>query len=163
MDVYLCDVYLVIQAAENVANPDQCRLCDLEQAVDKGPKKRKPIPKLAKELLSDSKVQFFLPEKLNQDRLEVLFSKLRQSLGDSDNPTVEEVRHRIIALLVSGRHIMAPQNTNSVVSREEDASFLPKRKNTKNSEQITELGGQYDGSSCNLTFNLNIYMQMCSV
>ena len=86
---------------------------------------------LAKDLLSTGKVQFLFPEKLNQDRLEVLFSKLRRSLGDSDNPTVEEVRHRIIALLVSGRHIMAPQNANSVVSQEDDASFLPKRKKQK--------------------------------
>ena len=86
---------------------------------------------LVKELLGEDGVEFIMPEKLNQDRLEVFFGKLRRSLGDSDNPTVEQARHRILGLLVAGRQVLAPRNTNSVVELDEGNIYLPKRKSYK--------------------------------
>ena len=40
---------------------------------------------LTRALLAQEGAQFFLPEKLNQDRLEIFFAKLRRGCGDSDN------------------------------------------------------------------------------
>ena len=75
-----------------------------------------------------TRVKYIIPEKLNQDRLEVFFGKLRRSCGDNENPTVQEARHRIIALLVAGRHILAPKSTNSVVEQDAEGVCLPKKK-----------------------------------
>ena len=84
---------------------------------------------LSRALLAEEGAQFLLPEKLNQDRLEVFFAKLRRGCGDSDNPTVEEARHRIVSLIVAGRQVMAPRNANCVVDEEgEREVFMPKRK-----------------------------------
>ena len=60
---------------------------------------------LTRALLAEDGALFLLPEKLNQDRLEVFFAKLRRGFGDYDNPTVEEARHRIVSLIVAGRHV----------------------------------------------------------
>lgn len=67
---------------------------------------------LTKILLAEPGAQFVLPEKLNQDRLETFFGKLRRGCGDSDNPTVEQARHRILALIVAGRCFIPPKNRN---------------------------------------------------
>ena len=84
---------------------------------------------LSQEVLSEPGADFLMPEKLNQDRLEVFFAKLRRTCGDSDNPTVEEARHRILALLVAGRSILAPRRANSVVDEETELNFfMPRRK-----------------------------------
>jgi hypothetical protein len=73
-----------------------------------------------------------LPEKLNQDRLEVFFAKLRRGCGDSDNPTIEEARHRIVSLLVAGRQVMAPRNANSVIDDDGEIDvFMPRRKHRR--------------------------------
>ena len=79
-------------------------------------------------LLAEEGAQFLLPEKLNQDRLEVFFAKLRRTCGDSDNPTIEEAWHRIIALLVAGRHIMPPQKANSTTDDNDELAYMPKRR-----------------------------------
>ena len=84
---------------------------------------------LSQEVLSEPGADFLMPEKLNQDWLEVFFAKLRRTFGDSDNPTVEEARHRILALLVAGRSILAPRRANSVVDEETELNlFMPRRK-----------------------------------
>lgn len=82
---------------------------------------------LVKDILSEQGSKFFLPEKINQDRLEVLFSKLRRSVGDSDNPTIDDVRYRIIGLLVAGRHAVTPKNSNSISVDDGDCNYLPKK------------------------------------
>ena len=53
-----------------------------------------------------------MPEKLNQDKLELLFAKLRRSVGDGDNPSVEEVGHRFLSLLITGSKTITPRNAN---------------------------------------------------
>ena len=83
---------------------------------------------LAPILLSEEGAQFLLPEKFNQDRLEVFFAKLRRGCGDSDNPTIEEARHRIVSLLVAGRHVMAPRNANCVIENDDEVTYMPKRR-----------------------------------
>lgn len=93
----------------------------------------KSFVNLVRDLLRQEGAQYFLPEKINQDRLEVFFGRLRRSVGDSDNPSVEEVRHRIIALLVAGRHSVAPKSTNSVLITDDDEICLPRRKQSKKS------------------------------
>lgn len=67
---------------------------------------------LAKEILSLPEVQFLLPEKLNQDRLETFFGKMRRGCGDTDNPTVDQIRQRILTLIVAGQCFIAPKNRN---------------------------------------------------
>ena len=86
---------------------------------------------MAKELIVQEEAQYFLPTKINQDRLEVYFGKLRRSVGDSDNPSVEEVQHRIIALMVAGRHSFAPRNSNSILAHDDDNVGFPRCKQTK--------------------------------
>ena len=67
---------------------------------------------LGKIVLSEPGAKFLLPEKLNQDRLETFFGKMRRGCGDTENPTVDQARQRILALLVAGRSIMPPKNRN---------------------------------------------------
>ena len=43
-----------------------------------------------------------------------------------NNPIIEEVRHRIIALLVAGRHIMAPQKANTIFDNDDELAYMPK-------------------------------------
>ena len=88
---------------------------------------------LAKEILPEPGVEYLIPEKLNQDRLEVFFSKLRRGCGDSDNPSVEEARHRILALIVAGRSVLAPRNANAVVNEDAEMQvYMPRRKWPRN-------------------------------
>jgi hypothetical protein len=67
---------------------------------------------LTKQLLSEPGVKFLLPEKLNQDRLETFFGKLRRGCGDTDNPTADQIRHRILCLIVAGQCFIPPKNRN---------------------------------------------------
>lgn len=90
---------------------------------------------LTKQLLATEGVKYIIPEKMNQDRLEVFFGKLRRSCGDNDNPTVHEAQNRIMALLVAGRHILAPRNTNSVA--QEDAENVSLKKQKQKRSKIT--------------------------
>ena len=73
-------------------------------------------------LLGENGAEFILPEKLNQDRLESFFGKIRRSVGDSDNPTVYEVGSRFLALLVSNTICLKPANANVQVL-EEDQNY----------------------------------------
>ena len=59
---------------------------------------------------------FLLPEKLNQDHLEVFFARLRHSVGHSDNPSVPETEYRFLALLLAGSKTGARYNANCVVA-----------------------------------------------
>ena len=43
-----------------------------------------------------------------------------------NNPSIEEVRHRIIALLVAGRHIMAPQKANTILDNDDELAYMSK-------------------------------------
>ena len=85
---------------------------------------------LTTEILSEPGEDLYLiPQKLNQDKLEVFFAKLRRGCGDSDNPTVNEVRHRIMAFIVAGRSVMAPRQANVVVDEDEEVgTYMPRRK-----------------------------------
>ena len=65
-------------------------------------------------LLADDGSLFVLPEKLNQDKLELLFGKLRRSLGDLDNPTVYEAMYRLLTLLLAGSVTATPRNANAI-------------------------------------------------
>ena len=48
-------------------------------------------------------------------------------------PTVDEVQHRIVSLIVAGRHVMAPRNANCVFSDDEERDiFMPQRKRRRN-------------------------------
>lgn len=94
---------------------------------------------LTKDLLQEDGAKFFLPEKLNQDRLEVFFGKLRHSLGDTDNPRVDEARHRNTALMVAGRHGMAPKHGNSESQDEHDTDFLPIKEKKENANNVKYL------------------------
>ena len=55
---------------------------------------------------------YILPEKINQDKLELLLGKLRRSLCDSDNPPVKKAMHRMLHLLLAGSGTAMPKNTN---------------------------------------------------
>ena len=45
-----------------------------------------------------------------------------------NNPIIEEVHHRIIALLVAGRHIMAPQKANTILDNDDELAYMRKRR-----------------------------------
>ena len=72
----------------------------------------KSFVELVPQLLSPDGSLYLLAEKLNQDKLELFFGKLRRSMGDSDNPTVSEASHRFTALLLAGSTTAMPKNTN---------------------------------------------------
>ena len=72
----------------------------------------KAFVELVPQLLAAEGAEFLLPEKLNQDKLEMLFGKLRRSVGDSDNPSVHEAGHRFLSLLISGTHTVSPRGGN---------------------------------------------------
>ena len=86
---------------------------------------------LGKQLLDEPGVEYLLPEKLNQDRLETYFSKLRRGSGDSDNPTVDQARHRMLTLLVAGKSFLPPKNRNCEAVDDGVNIALPKRKKQK--------------------------------
>ena len=82
---------------------------------------------LVRDLVSEG-ATCILPEKLNQDKLEILFSKVRCSLGDIDNPTVYDVGYRLLHLLIAGSHIIKPRNTNCDGGPDEHEFQLHQRK-----------------------------------
>ena len=45
-----------------------------------------------------------------------------------NNPIIEEVRYRIIALLVAGNHIMAPQKANTILDNDDELAYMRKRR-----------------------------------
>ena len=72
----------------------------------------KSFVELIPQILSQDQSLFVLPEKINQDKLELMFGKLRRSLGNSDNPTVQEASYRMLHLFLAGSVTAMPSNTN---------------------------------------------------
>ena len=79
-----------------------------QQTVD-GLKITTHFIELGKIVLSEPGAKFLLPEKLDQDRLETFFGKMRRGCGYTENPTVDKAHQCLLALLVAGRSIMPPK------------------------------------------------------
>lgn len=103
---------LEVQAVPNLTKGEKSRLLLSYQTMEGLRITTKSFIALVPELLDADGAKFILPEKLNQDKLEMFFGKLRRAVGDSDNPSVHEVGHRILTLLITGTQTIAPRNGN---------------------------------------------------
>jgi hypothetical protein len=98
---------------QNLSKSEKSRLLLSYQTLEGLRITTKAFVELVPQLLSDDGRLFILAEKLNQDKLELLFGKLRRSLGDSDNPTVFDAMYRLMTLLLAGDVTATPVNTNA--------------------------------------------------
>ena len=81
---------------------------------------------LVQVVLADG-AEYVLGEKVNQDKLEMFFAKLRRSVGDSDNPSVSEVGQRFLALLIAGSQTVNPRNANCQIDYNEPQTWQLRR------------------------------------
>lgn len=109
---WLLDWETEVQSVKDLTKSERNRLLMSRQTMDGLKITTHAFVHLAKILLSEPGAEFLLPEKLNQDRLETFFGKVRRGCGDSDNPTVEQARHRILAIIVAGQAFISPKNMN---------------------------------------------------
>lgn len=79
---------------------------------------------LGKLLLLLPDVKFLLSEKFNQDPLEQYFSKQRGAGGCSDNPTIEQFGHNMMALYVASSSAKASRRGNCKVTDDDNKSKL---------------------------------------
>ncbi len=89
---------------------------------------------LGKSLLQLEGVEYLLSEKFSQDPLEQYFSKQRGAGGASDNPSVEQFGHNMLALHVAQGCVKASRRGNCrLQDRDDDYNILdstplPRRK-----------------------------------
>ena len=91
----------------------------------------KSFVELGKKLLEVEGVQFLLSGKLNQDPLEIYFSKQRGMGGRNDNPSQGEFERNMVQLTVSGLHNMRTARGANCQQLEDDDNIddapLPRR------------------------------------
>ena len=97
---------------------------------------------MTKQLLSVPGVEFFLSEKLCQDRLESFFGKQRAAGGRNDNPTVQQFCHNTVSLRVQGSTALEPvrgscRKRSTCTTDIIDNTPLPNGKDGRRSKQCT--------------------------
>ena len=80
---------------------------------------------LAKEILSEPGVRYFLSEKLCQDPLEEQFSKQRSAGGGNRNMTVKDYASQELRILTAGSQMVASAKGNSRNRKRRSDEDLP--------------------------------------
>ncbi|PIK34953.1 hypothetical protein BSL78_28221 [Apostichopus japonicus] len=109
---FLDEWYAESQSAEDVPKKDRYKLFISRETYSGMHITVKSFVSLAKELLQNPSVEYVLSEKFSQDPLEEYFSKQRGCGGRNDNPSVQQVGHNMLSLMVAGSRAVSSLRSN---------------------------------------------------